>query len=141
MAFLFVIMIVLLFGQVVSRYIFNFPIMWAEEIGRYIFIWIVYIGASQAFITENHLKVDFILNKLPTIIKKYVNIFLYLIIIIFLFTVFLYGIRYALINFNKPAYSMNWFKIGWTYSAVPVGSFFMIINIIRIIYRSLSKSN
>lgn len=140
-AFLFIVMIILLFGQVVSRYLFNFPIMWAEEIGRYLFIWIVYIGASQAFLAENHLRVDFVVNKFPDIVKKYISLFLYLIILFFLFAVFLYGIRYSLMNFNKPAYSMAWFKIGWTYSAVPLGSFFMIINIIRIIPKALSRTN
>jgi len=126
-------MVILLFAEVISRYFFSFPIMWSEEIGRYLFIWIVYIGAAQAFIKRRHLRVDFLVNKLRYPYNTYLELILYFIIMVFLFFVFLYGLKYAGMNLDKPAYSFKYIRLGWAYASIPIGSVFMILNIIRII--------
>jgi TRAP-type C4-dicarboxylate transport system permease small subunit len=43
LSFLYFTLIIVIFLNVVSRYIINLPFMWAEELGRYLFIWIVYL--------------------------------------------------------------------------------------------------
>lgn len=129
----FIIMIISLFGEVISRFFFNLPMMWAEEVGRYLFIWIVYLGAAQAFIKNKHLTVDFLAKKIPSPYSNYLDIILHLMIMLFLFFVFVNGVKYAGMNFNKPAYSIEWIRLGWTYSAIPVGAVLMLLNIIRII--------
>jgi len=49
---------VLLLGvQVVSRYVFKFPIAWAEEISRFTFVWAVYMGVSMAARQNEHIRV------------------------------------------------------------------------------------
>ncbi|MDD5014576.1 MAG: hypothetical protein PHW73_05675, partial [Atribacterota bacterium] len=60
---------------------------------------------------------------------------------IFLFFVFVNGVKYAGMNFNKPAYSIEWIHIGWTYAAIPVGAVLMLVNIIRILPTKLVKNN
>jgi len=132
-AIFFAIMVVLLFGQVISRYFFNFPIMWAEEVGRYLFVWIVYLGAAQAFFKRRHLAVDFLAEKLSPPYSTYLNLILYSIIMVFLFFVFLYGLRYVGLSLSKPAYSVKLISLGWVYASVPIGCLFMIFNIIRTI--------
>ncbi len=133
MTIFFTVMVLLLFGEVVSRFLFNFPIMWSEEIGRYLFIWIVYIGSAQAFIERRHLRVDFLLKKLRSPYNTYLELILYFMIMVFLFFVFLYGLKYAGMNLDKPAYSFKYIRLGWAYASIPIGSIFMVLNIIRII--------
>lgn len=135
----FTIMVILLFAEVISRYIFNFPIMWSEEIGRYLFIWIVYLGSSIAFIKKRHLKVDFLVRKINEPYSIYLEVILLSIIMIFLFFVFLYGLKYIGIYWNTPAYSIKYIKLGWVYASVPIGSIFMVLNLIRIILPILNK--
>ncbi|MBE3089031.1 MAG: TRAP transporter small permease, partial [Actinobacteria bacterium] len=101
MAFL----VIILFGQVVSRYIFNFPMMWSEEIGRYLFIWIAYLGSAQVFIKGEHLSVDVLSSKLISPYNSYLKLITHIIIIIFLFFVFLYGLKYTEMHWDNPAYS------------------------------------
>jgi len=138
-AVFFAIMVILLFAEVVSRYVFNFPAMWSEEIGRYLFIWVVYLGSSIAFIRKRHLKVDFLVRKIKEPYNTYLEVILLSIIMIFLFFVFLYGLKYIGIYWNTPAYSIKYIKLGWAYASVPIGSIFMVLNIIRIIPSTLNK--
>lgn len=138
-AVFFAIMVILLFAQVVSRYVFNFPVMWSEEIGRYLFIWIVYLGSSIAFIRKRHLKVDFLVRKIKEPYSTYLEVTVLSIIMIFLFFVFLYGLKYIGIYWDTPAYSIGYIKLGWVYASIPIGGILMILNIIRVILSILNN--
>ena len=45
--------------QVFSRYIFNFSFVWAEELVRYMMIWMVMIGSALVQIKNEHIRIDF----------------------------------------------------------------------------------
>lgn len=59
------VMVVLVFGNVVLRYGFNSGITISEEVSRYLFIWLTFIGAVVALHEHAHLGVDSLLNVLP----------------------------------------------------------------------------
>ncbi len=67
--------IALTFGQVVLRYIFNNPQAWAEEISRYLFIWITVIGIASAYYNDTNIKIDLLSGIGRKSLKKYVSIF------------------------------------------------------------------
>ena len=50
LVFLMVVEVVVVFAQVVTRYVFHSPLAWSEELARYMFIWLVWIGAAYATI-------------------------------------------------------------------------------------------
>jgi C4-dicarboxylate transporter DctQ subunit len=50
----------LLFVNVVMRYIFLLPIYWAEEFVRYLMVWLIFIGASQVTLWGGHVAVDIV---------------------------------------------------------------------------------
>ena len=52
-------MILLLFMNVVLRYVFNTGFVWSEEIARLCFIYLVYLGAIGAARDNRHLLIDF----------------------------------------------------------------------------------
>jgi len=59
------IMIIILFSQVIFRYMMNIPIPWAEEMASFLMVYLCYFGASLAVRERRHLKVDIILYYLP----------------------------------------------------------------------------
>ena len=59
------VMVVLVFGNVVLRYGFNSGIAISEEVARYLFIWLTFIGAVIALHEHAHLGVDSLLRALP----------------------------------------------------------------------------
>jgi TRAP-type C4-dicarboxylate transport system permease small subunit len=58
-------MVVLVFGNVVLRYGFNSGIAVSDELSRYLFIWLTFIGAVIAVHEHEHLGVDTLLRLLP----------------------------------------------------------------------------
>jgi TRAP-type C4-dicarboxylate transport system permease small subunit len=58
-------MIVLVFMNVVGRYVFNIGFVWSEEISRLCFIFLVYLGSIEAMRDNRHLMIDTLLLKVP----------------------------------------------------------------------------
>ncbi len=62
--FFMVLMSVTTFANVMARYFFNSPIQWAEELSRYSFIWVVFLGAVICTKRKRHITIDFLLTVL-----------------------------------------------------------------------------
>ncbi|PZE22791.1 TRAP transporter small permease [Paenibacillus xerothermodurans] len=68
-------MCVFYFGNVVLRYLFDSGIPWAEEVCRFLFIYLTFLGAIAGLKDSQHLGVDMLVKKLPHGMKKAVFIF------------------------------------------------------------------
>ncbi len=64
-------MVVMVFGNVVLRYGFNSGITVSDEMSRYCFIWLTYIGAMVAMREKGHLGVDTLVLRLSLTGKKF----------------------------------------------------------------------
>jgi TRAP-type C4-dicarboxylate transport system permease small subunit len=64
-------MVIMVFGNVVLRYGFNSGITVSDEMSRYCFIWLTYIGAMIAMREREHLGVDTLVKHLPRGGKKF----------------------------------------------------------------------
>ena len=64
-------MVGMVFGNVVLRYTMNSGILISEEMSRYCFIWLTYIGAMVAMREKGHLGVDTLVRHLPMLGKKF----------------------------------------------------------------------
>ena len=82
-AVIFVIIMILLFMQVVSRYVFKHSFTWTEELGQLLFVWMTYLGVSSAVTYRKHLRIDALLNAVPFKVKKAMLIISDIIFIIF----------------------------------------------------------
>ena len=61
------------FANVIGRYAFLEPIIWAEEIMIYIMVWTVFIGSVLVSYEGQHLKMDFFSIMLPSPYKEIIN--------------------------------------------------------------------
>jgi TRAP-type C4-dicarboxylate transport system permease small subunit len=64
------IMVVLVFGNVVLRYGFNSGITVSEEVSRWLFVWLTFLGAIVAMKEHGHLGTDMLVSRLPLAGKK-----------------------------------------------------------------------
>ena len=63
-------MVIMVFGNVVLRYGFNDSIISSEELSRFLFIWITFLGAIVTLRENAHLGVDTVVRKLGLRGKK-----------------------------------------------------------------------
>jgi len=70
MALILAAMVVLVFGNVVLRYGFNSGITVSEEVSRWLFVWLTFIGATVAVRERGHLGTDMVVARLPVVGKK-----------------------------------------------------------------------
>ena len=65
-------MSLILFLQVVMRYVFKSSLSLSEELARYIFVWLVYLGISYGAKIMKHIKIDAALGLFPARSRPYV---------------------------------------------------------------------
>lgn len=92
----------LVFAQVVARYIFNSGLSWGNELVEHLFLWIVMIGASYGFKHGVHLGVDILMKKLPPLARKAMSL-----VAIGVSLAFTTGMLYLSIFYVHGAYKME----------------------------------
>lgn len=132
----------MLFGtvllQVFFRYILNTPLIWSEELSRYIFIWISFLGWVLATRNRTHIKVNIVLDSLPTKIKFITSIFIQFLIIIFSTSLIFLGFRMAKISINSPTITL-FFTFAYIYAVVPISAALIIFYSIRELMENFKK--
>jgi len=63
-------MVVMVFGNVVLRYAFNSGITVSEELSRWLFVWMTFLGSVVAMRRHSHLGSDALVSRLPPAGKK-----------------------------------------------------------------------
>jgi TRAP-type C4-dicarboxylate transport system permease small subunit len=63
-------MVVMVFGNVVLRYGFNSGITVSEELSRWLFVWMTFLGALVALRRHGHLGTDMLVSRLPLAGRK-----------------------------------------------------------------------
>jgi len=63
-------MVVMVFGNVVLRYGFNSGLMMSEELSRWLFVWMTFLGSVVAMRRHSHLGSDAFVARLPLVGKK-----------------------------------------------------------------------
>lgn len=102
-----IIMVVTIFSQVIMRYLFENPLMWSEELSRYLYAWFCFLGVSIATFDKSHLKVTFFVERLPKIIQYYLESFSMLLMIVFFIIVSWSALLLPKVQGNIMAYSLG----------------------------------
>ncbi len=69
-AFIFAVMVLVTFSQVVARYVFNAGATWALELTTFAFAWLVLIGISYGIRCSAHIGVDAFVRLFPTPVQR-----------------------------------------------------------------------
>ncbi len=65
---------VMLTYEVVARYFFNAPTIWAEELSRLAMIWAVFLGSAALLRSGDHIRVTVITDKLPPALRNVLEV-------------------------------------------------------------------
>jgi len=124
------------FLGILTRFV-QFNIVFATELGKYIFIWLCAIGISAAAKDNQHVRINYIAQKLP-VNRKIMWVLSQSLFLAFSVTFLVMGIKLTLMHIylGKSAMGFNFPMYVFT-AALPVGfgltSLRLIINIIQTI--------
>ncbi|RKX76874.1 MAG: hypothetical protein DRP87_10720 [Spirochaetes bacterium] len=122
------VMIVNLAINVFTRYVFKFPIIWAEELGRYMMVWFAFLGMSIAIRDGDHVKITFIRKLFPRVVQKAVYHLCSIIMLIFMIMVLRKSFSHMSTLEGQISPAMQ-IPMAVPYLSVPVGMIMMILQI------------
>lgn len=64
-------LIMVVFTQVLLRYVLRTSLPWTEEMARYLFVWLVFIATSVCVKKQAHLGIDFLIIRLPQEVQRH----------------------------------------------------------------------
>jgi TRAP-type transport system small permease protein len=96
-------MVVLVFGNVVLRYAFDSGITVSEEVSRWLFVWLTFLGAIVALHEHGHLGSDMLVSRLPAAGKKACLVLGHLLMLYITWLLFSGALQQAHINFDVEA--------------------------------------
>ena len=82
------VMSIIVFVNVILRYIFESGISWSVELSQILFLVLVFLGAIQAYKENTHIQVDVLISKLPKIWQKILAVISNVIVLYILYVVF-----------------------------------------------------
>ncbi|MEZ5604230.1 MAG: TRAP transporter small permease [Burkholderiaceae bacterium] len=94
-------MALLVFANVVSRYLFNHSLVWVEELTQYQMIWIAWLGAGLALREGRHVAVDLLEDALPERARRILRGAIALTMLAFLLALGWYGTQIVAFSWNQ----------------------------------------
>lgn len=134
------VVVLLAFGNVFSRYVLNNSIVWSEELGRYLFIWIVFLAAPLGINKGVHISVDFFIRLFPPRMQKAIIIIHSFLIAIFFVIIFVPSIEVVRTGMGNSSLSLE-IPMGIIYLAFPVGWGLIALNFLRITVQQLRSEH
>ena len=121
-------MSVVVFIQVVCRFVLKSSLPWSEEVSRYLLVWVSFLGGAYGVRQGAHIGVEAFMLLFPKKIQQVVAIFVTIASMLLCAVILKYGIDIVSTQLSKmqvsPAMRM---PMGYMYAAIPIGMVFFII--------------
>jgi TRAP-type C4-dicarboxylate transport system permease small subunit len=141
MGFGLIVLSAIVFSNVIARYFFDYSPVWADELPRYMMVWITFIGMSYCVRKGEHVTMDVIFEKFSGGLKK--KIYLFILIVSFVFSLFLayqgWGLSQKVFMLKQKSVALQ-IPMGYIYLAIPIGSILMAKNFAHLIYKNWRSS-
>jgi TRAP-type C4-dicarboxylate transport system permease small subunit len=131
-------MTAVIFAQVVMRYVFLSPFPWAEEVGRYLLIWISSLGAAYAVRRGEHIGVMFIHNKFRGYTRLMVNLIIHILVIAFSIICLVEGIHLSFRQWDQLSAALR-IPMTFAYFAIPFSFALIIMYTLELIAKDVKQ--
>lgn len=125
------VMLVVIFAQVISRYVFNWTPEWSEELARYLFVWVTFIGSALIMGESGHLAVQFVPNHFKgTAAGKALEVLINLCGYVFILILFFQGAKMTRVMTFQISPGME-IPMSWVYAVIPLSSALMLLYLVK----------
>lgn len=135
------IMCLLVFLQVLFRYVIQLPLYWTEELARYLFIWVIYLGAVLCIPWNRHLRLEIAINLFPDKFRGYIRkvgnvLFIVFAVILLVRSV---GVLNYIISSHQVSPAVR-LPMQYVYVSVPVCCVLMIVRLVQVLIKGYRKA-
>ena len=125
---------------VATRFLLGAPSRWTEELATFMLIWVALLSAAVAFDNNEHLGVDYLVNKFDAAGRRVLAITTHIVIFTFVVVAMIYG-GFVLVSETLSAGQLTpalGIKMGYVYLAAPISGSVMLCTCIERIARLLA---
>jgi TRAP-type transport system small permease protein len=132
--FLMAVLVSLVFIQVVLRYVFSNGLVWVEELDRYIFVWLMFLGIAMGVYKQKHIAITAVADRLKGF-SKGIQLLVHIITGSFFAVLCWQGIQFVEVNMSGTAAVLP-INLGIIYSIIPLSGFIAMIFVVVLIATS-----
>jgi TRAP-type transport system small permease protein len=119
-------MAALVIANVFARYVFNHSFVWAEELSRYMMIWVGFLGSGLVLRIGAHIAVDVFQDLMPRRIAQSMRVLVLAVLLVCIVAMGWLGGQYVHFAWGQESPILNW-NFGLIYLAIPVGAVLMLV--------------
>ncbi len=132
------IMTVVVFLQVVYRYVLTQPLHWSEELARYLFVWLSILGATLGVQKQGHFGLEIFFRMFPKQGQWLMRLLIHLLMGSVILVLLVYGITLVEKTALQESPAMG-IPMSWAYACLPVGATLMAIHLMVIFIKDTTK--
>ena len=125
--------------EVVRREVFAYSSIWGEEIVRYAFIYLAWIGAASAVRERAHIRIDVLFNYVGPRVKALLYIFGDLVMLAIAVIAVWWSLETVSVSwkFGSVSHGLRMSMV-WFLAAVPIGFSLMVFRLVQSLIRDIS---
>lgn len=137
-----IVLVIVTFGGVIMRYFIGAPLVWAEEVQLWSFLWMTFLGGGAAFRYGSHVAVEMVVDLFPKNIQKIIEfIDIVIVVLVLCYLCYLSGdIIKLMLKIHKSTNILGvpfWFING----VLPVSCISMLVSALYAYRRDLKKKD
>ncbi|KJS81175.1 MAG: hypothetical protein JM58_17595 [Peptococcaceae bacterium BICA1-8] len=137
-ALLLAIIFVLLFAQVIFRFVINQSFSWSEEVARYLTIWMVFLGVAIGVRKQSLIAVEVVVQSVPKKIKTILKVMVLLITLVFSVFLIVFGKKISMMSIHDVSTALS-MPMWIAYAAIPVGGILTFLNTFVALIETLAE--
>ena len=114
---------------VLVRYVIPLPITFAEELARYLMIWMALLAVSSAIVYRQHIGVEFLFTRFPAPARRWLAVAFDLIGFAFFAILFWYGLGFTERGLDRSTMIFGMPR-GYAFAGVPAAAFFAALQLL-----------
>ena len=121
-------MTIIVFLQVLFRYVLNHPLDWSEELGSFAFVWASLLGATIGLKRRENPRLDLIVNLFPRKMQRTIEELYNLAILFLLAVLFIYGAKLT-VSMKSQLTAALQYSVSFVYAVLPISAAIMFIHL------------
>ncbi len=136
--FFYVLLVATMFVEVLRREVFSYSSIWGEEVVRYSFIYLAWIGAASAVRERAHIRIDVLMHYVSARMKALLYIFGDIVMFVVALIALYWSFETVLVSYEFGSVSHGLrVSMVWFLAAVPIGITLMIWRLMQSLRRDI----